>query len=119
MTVYNRYSFFFNINYVGERIKRKHDEIQAEIENIDSELAKLGLNRKFDFDLLEEVLALTRNIPKTYKEAPQFLKRKYLNFFYDRIEVNDKKVVNTAYSPLVQELINQQQVILRKNWLPR
>jgi len=32
--------------------------------------------------------------------------------------VNDKKVVNTAYSPLVQELINQQQVILRKNWLP-
>ena len=118
VTVYNRYSFFFDINNVGERIKRKHDEIQAEIENIDSELAKLGLNRKFDFDLLEEVLALTRNIPKTYKEAPQFLKRKYLNFFYDRIEVNDKKVVNTAYSPLVQELINQQQVILRKNWLP-
>src|SRR3989344_2827650 len=99
VTVYNRYSFFFNINYVGERIKRKHDEIQAEIENIDSELAKLGLNRKFDFDLLEEVLALTRNIPKTYKEAPQFLKRKYLHFFFTKIEVDNKKIVNTAYSP--------------------
>lgn len=97
--------------------KRNHDEVEVEIDNIDSELAELGLNRKFDFDLLEEALSLTRNIPKTYKEAPQFLKRQYLNFFFNAIEVDNKKVVNTAYSPLITELINQQEVILRKNWL--
>lgn len=102
-----------------ETFRRMHGEIQVEIDDVDVEVTKLKSSRKFDFDLLEEVLALTRNIPKTYKEAPHFLKRKYLNFFFDKIEVNDKKIVNTAYSPLITELINQQTVILRKDWLPR
>lgn len=97
--------------------KRLHDELQADINNIDSDLSKLEGERKFDFDLLEEVLALTRNIPKTYQEAPSFLKKSYLNFFFEKIMIDNKKVVDAAYSPLVQELINQQSVILRKNWL--
>ena len=97
--------------------RRLHDEIQADINNIDVDVSKLEGSRQFDFDLLEEVLALTRNIPKAYREAPQFLKRKYLHFFFTKIEVDNKKIVNTAYSPLIQELIDQQKVILRKNLL--
>lgn len=99
--------------------KRKSSELRAAIENIDTELTNLESNRNFDFDVLEEILALTRNIPKTYKEAPDFLKKKYLNFFFDQIQVNDKKIENTVFSPLITELIEQQKVILRSNWLPR
>ena len=97
--------------------KRVHDELQSDISNIDEELSKLESSRKFNFDLLEEVLAMTRNIPKTYQEAPQFLKKKYLYFFFESITILDKNIENTRYSPLVKELINQQQVILRTNWL--
>jgi len=95
-----------------------HDELQLDISLFDEQLAKMESSRKFDFDLLEEVLAMTRNIPKSYKEAPQFLKKKYLHFFFDEIVLRDKKIENMGLSPLVQELVNQQQVILRTIWLP-
>lgn len=101
-----------------ETFKRLHNELQVDINDIDTELAKMESTRKFDFDLMEEVLALTRNIPKTYKEAPVFLKRKYLNFFFDQIFVDNKNIVKSAYSPLIEELITQQEVILRTSMLP-
>lgn len=101
-----------------DTFKRLHNELQVDINTIDTDLAKMESTRKFDFDLLEEVLALTRNIPKTYKEAPVFLKRKYLNFFFDQIFVDNKNIVKSAFSPLIEELITQQEVILRKNLLP-
>lgn len=103
----------------GLTYKRIHDELQSSLLNINEELTKLDVVRKFDFDLLEEVLEITRNIPKTYKNAPPFLKKKYLHFFFDHIVVNDKNIENTVFSPLLQELINQKEVILRTNWLPR
>lgn len=102
-----------------DSFRRIKDKLQLDIDSLDVELSKLESNRKFDFDLLEEVLSLTRNVPKTYSEAPQFLKRKYLNFFFEKIEVADKKVDSVVFSPLIQELIYQQEVILRTNLLPR
>lgn len=102
-----------------ETFKRLHDELQNDINNLDVEMSKLEGNRKFDFDLLEEILSLTRNIPKTYKEAPKFLKKAYLNFFFAKIMIDNKKIVGTEFSPLIKELIEQKSVILRKTWLPR
>lgn len=98
--------------------KRGHDDIQTKINSVDDKLVELESTRQFDFDLLEEVLAMTRNIPKTYKEAPDFLKKRYLQFFFDDIVIKDKKIEITHFSPLIQELINQQQVILSSPWLP-
>lgn len=100
-----------------ETFKRLHDKLAESITGVDTELANINNTRNFSFDLLEECLALTRNIRKTYQEAPQFLKRNYLRFFFNRLYVNENMVVETEYSPLVNELINQQMVILRKNWL--
>ncbi len=110
---------FSNALFNREANRRLRDEVEEKIKNVDKELAKLESSRKFDFDLLEEVLALTRDIPKAYKEAPDFLKKSYLRFFFEKLEVHDKKIANTVYSPLVQELIDQQAVILRTNLLPR
>jgi hypothetical protein len=99
--------------------KRLSNEIQEQLTVVNQKLAELETARKFDFNLLEEVLALTRNIPKTYAQAPKFLKRKYLNFFFDKVYVDKGKVVNTAYSPLIQQLVTQREVILTRNWLRR
>lgn len=100
-----------------DTFKRKQVELQSGINELDGELSRLELNRTFDFDVLEEVLALTRNIPKAYSQAPDFLKKKYLHFFFDQIMVDNKNIENTAFSPLVNELIEAQKIILRKNWL--
>lgn len=98
--------------------KRLHEQIQTDINNIDNEAARLESSRNFDFDLLEEVLAFTRNVPKAYLSAPKFLKKNYLRFFFNKLYINEEKVVNTEFSPLVQELINEQELILSLAWLP-
>ena len=55
-----------------EVFKRKHGDIQAQIQLVDSRLQDIQEQNKIDIDLIEEVLAFTRNIGQTYKEAPIF-----------------------------------------------
>jgi hypothetical protein len=94
-----------------ETFQRLHAEAQTSINSIDSHLAKMETSRDFDFNLLEEVLALTRDIPKAYAKAPHLLKRKYLRFFFDKILVNNKNIETAMFSPLIHELISQKEVI--------
>jgi DNA invertase Pin-like site-specific DNA recombinase len=94
-----------------DTFQRLHGEAQESINNIDKQLTKLETSRDFDFNLLEEVLALTRDIPKAYAKAPHLLKRRYLRFFFEKINVNNQKIETTTFSPLVQELISQKEVI--------
>ncbi len=101
-----------------EDYKAQNPIIQNDIYCVNTELAKLDTNREFDFDLLSEVLSITRNIPKTYSNSPVFLKRRYLNFFFNRINVDNKNIVSVEYSPLVAELIKQKSLILTSNLLP-
>lgn len=98
--------------------KRKHMELQAQINALDTQVAELDQKRQFDVNFLEEVLSFTRNIYRTYKEAPPFLKRHYLRFFFERFLVKDKKIVKVAISPLFATLQKEQMVILRSNLLP-
>lgn len=100
-----------------DTFKRLHEKLINSIAEVDTQLNELTANRNFSFDLLEECLALTRNIPKAYKKAPIFLKRNYLRFFFDKLYVNEDNIENTVFSPLVAELINQKQVIILNHWL--
>lgn len=64
-------------------------------------------------DLIEEVLGFTRNIYQTYKDAPDFLKRYYLRFFYEKIFIKDKRIAKVTYTPMFNELIQAKKVILK------
>lgn len=102
-----------------ETFKRIHTQLQSDMKNSDRQLFEVENSRNFDFPVLEEVLALTRNIPKAYSQAPDFLKRKYLRFFFEKILVHDKNIDTAVYSPLIQELISQKEIILRSAWLAK
>jgi hypothetical protein len=74
--------------------KRKHTELQEKITNIELQMQEAESNNQLDVELIDEILAFTRNIYKTYKEAPGFLKRHYLRFFYEKLVVENKEVVD-------------------------
>jgi len=101
-----------------ETFKRKHNEIQDQIYNLDVQIQDLDRKSRIDINLIEEVLSFTRNIYRTYKEAPLFLKRHYLRFFFEKIMVKNRRISKTIPTPLFATLLENQQVIISKHQLP-
>lgn len=100
-----------------ESFKRRHDEIQQQIVNLDNQMIELDNKGKVDIDLIEEVLAFTRNVHQTYIDAPKFLKRHYLRFFFEQIVVKNRKIYKVVPTPIFKSLRNRHEIIIRKTWL--
>jgi hypothetical protein len=87
--------------------KRKHAQLESEITALDGRIAELDQKRQLDVTFIDEVLALSRNIHQTYIDAPAFLKRHYIRFFFENFFVKDKVISNTVLSPLFSVLVRQ------------
>ncbi|HRN70713.1 MAG TPA: recombinase family protein [Candidatus Woesebacteria bacterium] len=93
-------------------------KIDAEMLEVQRELADINKIRTIDVKIVDDVLALTRDIATTYKEADTNAKRAYLNFFFEKILVENKKVVNVQYQPVIDVLNKAKLGILTTNGLP-
>jgi site-specific DNA recombinase len=100
-----------------ETFKRKHTELQGKIKALEDQIAEAEAKHQLDVNLIDEVLAFTRNIHQVYLDAPEFLKRHYIRFFFERFEIKDKKVVKVVDNPIFSTLKKEQQVLIRHNWL--
>lgn len=94
--------------------KRKHSEIQDKIDNLNNEIHRVEKSGKMEISLIEEVLAFTKNIYQTYIDAPDFLKRHYLRFFFEKIYVRDHQISRVVYTPIISILVENNQVLLSK-----
>jgi len=74
--------------------------------------------RTIDVDIVDEVLALTKDIAKNYKTSKTNAKRAYLNFFFNKILVEDKQIVEVQYQPVIEVLNKAKLGILDKILLP-
>ncbi len=101
-----------------EVFKRMHTRVQDKIYKLNERMGDLESKGNIDINLVEEVLSFTKNIYKTYKEAPKFLKRHYLRFFFEKIFVKNKKISEIQPTPIFQILRENHQVIIRNNQLP-
>ncbi len=102
-----------------EMFKRKHAEFQERIRNLDTSTQDVEEKCNLDVDLIEEVLAFTRNIYKTYMEAPSFLKRHYLRFFYEKLMTKNKEIIEAIPTPIFLTLQANHAVIISRPRLPR
>ncbi|MBI2600495.1 recombinase family protein [Candidatus Daviesbacteria bacterium] len=102
-----------------ETYQRQHIKLHGGIEVLDNELAELEHQRSIDVTLIDEILALSRDIYKTYSTAPTFLKRHYLRFFFEAVYVDEKRITKVVETPLFATLRRQHHIIIRTNWLPR
>ncbi len=79
-------------------------KVEADLTEVQKELTNIGKIRTIDIKIIDEVLALTRDIAKTYKSSGTNAKRAYLYFFFDKILVENKKIVNIQYQPVIDVL---------------
>jgi len=97
--------------------KRKHQLLQSQITQIDNLTLGLEGKHQIDVSLIDEVLALTRNIYQTYLDAPEHLKRHYLRFFFESVYIKDKKITKVIETPIFVTLKQAQKVLILNNWL--
>jgi site-specific DNA recombinase len=83
------------------KIKVRYRE---QIEGIEDEIHKVDQTKNLKIDVIQDVLALMRNIGKTYEKAPTDLKRLYLGLFWDQFKAEDKLIVEATKSPIVRGL---------------
>jgi len=102
-----------------EVFKRKHTEIQKQLEHMDIQMQEVENRCRIDMNLIDETLAFTRNIYTTYKDAPPFMKRHYLRFFYEKITIKNKVIFETIPTPIFATLRDNRQVIQKTLVLPR
>jgi len=102
----------------NETFKRMHTRIQSKINKLNDQIQEIENKGNIDINLIEEVLSFTKNIYKTYKHAPKFLKRHYLRFFFEKIFVENKKISKIQPTPIFLILQENQEVIITNNQLP-
>jgi site-specific DNA recombinase len=83
------------------KIKMRYRE---QIDGIEDEIHKVEQTRNLKIDVIQDVLALMRNIGQTYEKAPTDLKRLYLGLFWDQFKAEDKFIVEATKSPIVRGL---------------
>ena len=69
--------------------------------------------------IIEEVLAITQNIAKAYKEADIYRKKAYLHFFFKEFLIKDKKIAEIKYQSVIEVLQQANSVILSMTRLRR
>ena len=99
--------------------KRQHKQLEGQISQIDIQVSNLQSRYNIDIGLIEEILALTRNIYQTYMDSPEFLKKHYLRLFFERIDFYDGKIVKVVENPLFSALRKENLLLIRSNWLER
>ncbi|KXK10289.1 MAG: hypothetical protein UZ20_WS6002000014 [candidate division WS6 bacterium OLB21] len=108
-----------NGNVTGDAFKRISQKLDAELLDIQKEIGEIDRIRTIDVNIVDEVIALTQNIVKAYDEADIEKKRAYLSFFFKEIRVEDKKIVDVVYKPVISVLKQTNMVILSTLLLPR
>ncbi|MBN1227673.1 MAG: recombinase family protein [Deltaproteobacteria bacterium] len=97
---------------------RIRDKIRENLDLLQDQINELEEQREHHIDVIENVLKLTKNIYKAYKEAPNELKRHYIGLFWEKFMVENRKIVKGVPTPLIQSLLQRKGVIIRSNWLP-
>jgi site-specific DNA recombinase len=101
-----------------EDFSRIRLKIEGKLNIIKNQLEELETKRTYDIDLIQEVLKLTRNIYQAYKAAPYELKRHYLELFWEKFIVQDRKIIEAIPAKLFQVLSTEREVLINDNWLP-
>lgn len=84
---------------------RMREKIGGTLDVIQDQLDAMEKNQEIRIDELQEILGFARNIYETYKNAPYLLKRHFLAFFWNRFEIENKKIVNAKMTDLFEALL--------------
>lgn len=85
-----------------EQFSRIKSQCREQINSIDDQIYKLERSRNIKVDVIQQVLAIIRNIGESYKKAPPELQRLYLGLFWERFEAESREITVATRSPIVR-----------------
>lgn len=112
---------YFANKLSADQLNKFNSQLDTEALSIQKQLAEQDKVRTIDVSIVNEVIKLTRDIVSTYNSADTDHKRAYLHFFFQKIWVQNKQIVEVEYTPAIQ-VLNEAKLdlgILSANWLPR
>lgn len=96
----------------NDSFTRNYKRVMDELEQVQKQITRLERERNYKINDIQVVLGFCTNMYETYKTAPYSLKKQYLNLFWDRFIIENKKVVKSIPAPLFQDLLDSQLAIL-------
>ncbi len=84
-----------------ERLKKTYRE---QIGNFENQIATLDRSKNIKVDVIQQVLALARDIGASYNSAKPELKQLYLGLFWHHFEAKERKICAAIKSPIVMAL---------------
>ena len=102
----------------GELFYQKQQEIETRIKDLEEQLVKINDNRQFNIRFIMLIADFCENIYQAYCQAPQEMQKRYIKFFFNKIYLEDRKIVNVEYTQNLLTLIKNKQVLLSSFWLP-
>lgn len=109
---------YFENKISAEQLQKFNAKLDSEMLGIQKELADVEKIRTIDVSVVSEVLELTRNIANRYAKVDIDHQRAYLHFFFQKIWVKDKQIVEVEYTPALKVLNEAKLGILSATWLP-
>lgn len=109
---------YFDSKLSADQLNKFNAQLDSEALSIQKQLAEQDKVRTIDTSIVNEVIKLTRDIVQTYKDSDTDHKRAYLHFFFQKIWVQNRKIVEVEYTPAIQVLNEARLGILSANWLP-
>ncbi|MBI2415501.1 MAG: recombinase family protein [Candidatus Kerfeldbacteria bacterium] len=97
-----------------EDFGRIRKTVVDELEALNKELKRLDAERNFEIDPIRVVLEFTRDIHSAYIKAPERLKRRYLNLFWDRLVVQNKSIVSVEPTKVVKALLDANALVTKE-----
>lgn len=110
---------YFDNKLSAEQLNKFNLQLDAEALAIQKELAEQDKVGTIDTKVVNEVIALTRNIVQTYEKSDIDHQRAYLHFFFQKIWVQNKKIIEVEYTPAIQVLNEAKLGILSADWLEK
>jgi len=95
---------YFANKLSADQLQKFNIQLDAEALAIQKELAEQDKVSTIDTKVVNEVLELTRNIVQTYEKSDTDHQRAYLHFFFQKIWVQDKKIVEAEHTLALQVL---------------
>ncbi len=107
--------------FTKEQYQRVIARLEAELQLVETELAKTTKNYSKGLNRIERLVDMARDIKKTYHDAEPAIKREYLDLFFSKFMVKDGKIVAALPSEYIKPLIANGKftVRIRNGWLPR
>ncbi len=102
----------------NEDFTRIKIRIREQIDGIDQEITNVERTRNIKVDVIQDVLALIRNVGEAYKKAPTDLKRVYLSLFWERFELADRLIANAKPTKIIRALVDTGALCINKRQKP-